>query len=635
MPKTSPSKLELLREASVRCAQARVAGFFSSSKCMAHLKAETDAHRPPLLVLGSGLLAQTGYHSVASWTGLLERLLETVAPNEASIPRHLIGLSPTTTWELIVQRFARASKVRAAVSDKPELAAQRALAALVRSGLQRDRSTSRGEIAPGIPVESLLSSRLAGVVSLNFTPEPFATALQSARLGAKKERSRKVRGCEGLEVFFPHGDIESPDSLALGLRQYASRLKRWEDLRRKCCGAERGGSGRRKPLPIEDRETFIHHALTSPMIFAGCGLSEVESTLWWLLATRARNCARSVPLSQPLAYFLTAEPLSLELQTKLGFTRCKPIHFRQHTDVWTFVADLIDSLPDWRKRPHSSRSSRAKSISKQTGTKPSRGLRPETIWSAVRAAGLDASSHDLSNTPHDERELALRAAMRVKQATGRSRKRVSKPLGLEQLVVVHTATSTLVLQECRLDSSGSALEALNRQARALQPSGRASTVDGKLVMRVLVMPDATLKAVCRLDSDVQWKLFDQQSVHCGSSANLRSLLKQAALPEARQEIESQRTMPAPRRRNPRILLVALAGYDLDGSAVCLDLLRKQLDQMGWHDIGLPSFGKPIPPQIRREILERTGALDARWGAGRSTAVVQTRRGAMKGGLARS
>jgi len=210
---------------------------------------------------------------------------------------------------------------------------------------------------------------------------------------------------------------------------------------------------------------------------------------------------------------------------------------------------------------------------------------------------------------------------------------VSKPLGLEQLVVVHTATSILVLQECRLDSSGSALEALNRQARALQPSGRASTVDGKLVMRVLVMPDATLKAVCRLDSDVQWKLFDQQSVHCGSSANLRSLLKQAALPEARQEIESQRTMPAPHRRS-RLILAALADYDLRG-AVCVPVLRALLDQMGWHDIGLPSFGKPIPPQIRREILERTGAFDSRWGAGRSTAVVQTRRGAMKGGLARS
>ena len=267
-------------------------------------------------------------------------------------------------------------------------------------------------------------------------------------------------------------------------------------------------------------------------------------------------------------------------------------------------------------------------------SKTLRGLEPGAIWSAVQAAGLDASSHDLSNTPHDERELALRAAMRVKQATGRSRKRVSKPLGLEQLVVVHTATSTLVLQECRLDSSGSALEALNRQARALQPSGRASTVDGKLVMRVLVMPDATLKAVCRLDSDVQWTLFDQQSVHCGSSANLRSLLKQAALPEARQEIESQRTMPAPHRRSRRIL-ATLADYDFGGRAVCLDVLRKLLDQMGWHDIGLPSFGKPIPPQIRREILERTGALDSRWGAGRSTAVVQARRGAMKGGLARS
>jgi len=634
MARELPQELQVLRAAAEAHADARIAGYFSCSNCIEHLKAQSGAQRPPLLVVGSGLLSQTGYTSIASWAELLEELFGSIAPNEPRIPGHLIGLSPTISWELLVQVFARAGKAVDANPNEPESRAQRKLAELVGKHAEHDRPNASAEIAPGITVNALLSPRLAGIVSLNFTREPFGDALGPVRI-TEKERSRSVPSADGLNVFFPHGDIGRPDSLALGLRQYASRLKRWEDLRRKCCGAERGGSGRRKPLPIEDRETFIHHALTSPMIFAGCGLREVESTLWWLLATRARNCARSVPLSQPLAYFLTAEPLSLELQTKLGFTRCKPIHFRQHTDVWTFVADLIDSLPDWRKRPHSSRSSRAKSISKQTGTKPSRGLRPETIWSAVQAAGLDASSHDLSNTPHDERELALRAAMRVKQATGRSRKRVSKPLGLEQLVVVHTATSILVLQECRLDSSGSALEALNRQARALQPSGRASTVDGKLVMRVLVMPDATLKAVCRLDSDVQWKLFDQQSVHCGSSANLRSLLKQAALPEARQEIESQRTMPAPRRRNPRILLVALAGYDLDGSTVCLDLLRKQLDQMGWHDIGLPSFGKPIPPQIRREILERTGAFDSRWGAGRSTAVVQTRRGAMKGGLARS
>jgi hypothetical protein len=628
-----PHELQVLQAAAEARADVRIAGYFSCSNCIEHLKAQSRAQRPPLLVVGSGLLSQTGYTSIASWAGLLEELYGAIAPNEPRIPGHLMGLSPTTSWELLVQVLARAGKAVDANSDEPERRAQRKLAELVGKGAEHDRPNASAEIAPGIPVNALLSPRLAGIVSLNFTREPFGDALGRVSI-TEKERSRSVPSADGLNVYFPHGDIGRPDSLALGLRQYASRLKRWEDLRRKCCGAERGGSGRREPLPIEDRKTFIHHALTSPMIFAGCGLSEVESTLWWLLATRARNCARSVPLSQPLAYFLTAAPLSLELQTKLEFTRCKPIHFRQHTDVWLFVADLIDSLPDWRERPQSSGSSRIRSSSKQTGATPSRGLRPGTIWSAVQAAGLAESSHDLSNASPDEREYALRAAMRVTQATGRSRRRVIKPLGLEQLVVVHTAISTLVLQECRLDSSSSALEQLNQQARALQPSGRASTVDGWPVRRMLVMPDATLKALCRLDSDVQRKLLDRQGVLCGSSANLRSLLKRVALLEARRERGSQRDMPAPHRGNRRIRQT-LAAYDLDGSAVCLDLLRKQLDQMGWHDIELPSVGKPVPPQIRHEILERTGALGSRLGAGRFTAVVQARRGAIEGGLARS
>ena len=599
MPKTSPSKLELLREASARCAEARVAGFFSSAKCMAHLKAETDAHRPPLLVLGSGLLAQTGYHSVSSWTGLLERLLETVAPNEAPIPRHLIALSPTTTWELIVQRLARSGKVRAAASDKPELAAQRALAALVRSGLQRDRSTSSDKIAPGIPVKSLLSSRLAGVVSLNFTPEPFATALQSARLGAKKERSRKVRGCEGLEVFFPHGDIESPASLALGLRKYAERVKRWEDLRQLACEAERASSSRRRPLPMSERTTFIHHTLTSPTIFAGCGLSEVESTLWWLLATRARNCARSVPLSTPLGYFLTADPLSLSLQTKLEFTRCKPIHFPEHTDVWRFVADLIDSLPDWRgdgraQERTQSVPANARKASRETGR-----IRSGTFWTAVRTAGLDRSAHDLSAVPDAEREVALAAALRVTMAPGgRSRSQRAtnlkpRPTG-SQLVVVHCKGTKFIIEEVREAS----LDDFVRFARNRLADYASSDY-------VLILVSKAIQSARGADQAPRLAAIIEEcnlkhAMPC-SPDRLLELLRGIADVSARRPQENSPDSRADARARLR-MFIHRNSPDTLGQAQ-IRRLNGYLDQVGWLDLGVDSEG-PVPADVWDEIRLR-------------------------------
>jgi hypothetical protein len=581
---------------------------------MAHLKAETDAHRPPLLVLGSGLLAQTGYHSVSSWTGLLERLLETVAPNEAPIPRHLIGLSPTTTWELIVQRFARASKVRAAASGKPELAAQRALAALVRSGLQRDRSTTRDEIAPGIPVTSLLSSRLAGVVSLNFTPEPFATALQSARLGPKKERSRKVRGCEGLEVFFPHGDIESPASLALGLRKYAERVERWEDLRQLACEAERKASGRRSPLAIRERTTFIHHALASPIIFAGCGLREVESTLWWLLATRARNCAQSVPLTQPLAYYLTAEPLSLTVEIQLEFTRCKPLHFREHTDVWTFVSDLIDALPDWRhgiraapsdkkasgrkargttsNSPRNAATLSAKSLrTNHASTSTTLGrIRQGALWRAVQAAGLERSSHDLSLVPQDERGFALGVALRITDAAPNRRsadvrKGLPQRTDLPQLVVVHTKNDrTVVLREFWAPS----LDELAVEAK----SPRLDCLE------VFVASKATSRVLRSNPQHRASEAIERRGLFLMDPSDVRRFLLEM----------SRRPTPEVEAAQALRLLILSDATDRESESYRARKLRNLLHELGWHDIAVQRVGA-VPDPVWNEIVRRIGELE--------------------------
>jgi hypothetical protein len=111
-------------------------------------------------------------------------------------------------------------------------------------------------------------------------------------------------------VWFPNGCVKAPLTIRLGLRDYGSAayavnqayhaLKQWE----RQSGVQglpaaqllSASEGRPDLSELLDepplRLTWVAEFIYRPLFFAGVGLSEQESGMWWLLAQRARNMAR-------------------------------------------------------------------------------------------------------------------------------------------------------------------------------------------------------------------------------------------------------------------------------------------------------------------------------------------------------
>lgn len=138
--------------------------------------------------------------------------------------------------------------------------------------------------------------------------------------GKKEERPACSR------LWFPNGTVLDPATIRMGLRDYGGApnaiqeafdsLKAWErkheltsipvDQAFKIISRTLTQLSNTCPHPLLD-EIFGHHDtevepffpltwvaefLYRPLVFAGVGLSDQESGLWWLLAQRARNLAR-------------------------------------------------------------------------------------------------------------------------------------------------------------------------------------------------------------------------------------------------------------------------------------------------------------------------------------------------------
>lgn len=312
------------------------------TNCLEHLGESARLGRRPVLVLGAGLFAQVGAPGLASWSDLLEVAWQELLPGAVSPNKHWLGLAPTHAWEWLVWEYA--SRYSSASTPRAEDEAQKKLCDLAKRLVKEQTASINPELAPGVPAAALLDERLDAIVSLNFFGWPFESQL-SRPSGAAWRRVRHVRGTN-LPIFYPHGDVGSAKSLALGIRKYAERTHEWEKLRGNLKGLERTLGYDEHPLPRAARQSMIHHALTSPLVFAGCGLHHAESALWWLLATRARNCAKRVPVPMPLGYFLTADELTPSQQMRLEAVRCVPISLPSFDAVWAMALDIIDALPD-------------------------------------------------------------------------------------------------------------------------------------------------------------------------------------------------------------------------------------------------------------------------------------------------
>lgn len=377
----------------------------SSQSIKLHLEQSSQRGRKPLLVVGSGLLAQLRYpNEVCSWPSLLTTLFTRCTPRATPESRKsfesLARFAPTHAWEWLVDQR---SDERVSATKAEKLLAKDVRTLLTR--LKKRRQDSKSAAWDHLP-SALMKSRVCAIANLTFGFDPFAQHLNAAARGAGPARHRVGKLAPHIRLFQPHGDIASPSSLILGLRQYAGATTDWEQARCAFKSAERkvkSTPGQAGAMRAVEPETFVGHALKSPIVFIGCGLDACESTLWWLLATRLRNCARSVATNEPLAYFFTADEPTAAQRSRLEAMRCSVVVCGSHAESWSALLDCLGnetkSPPPPQKsssRPSSGSGGRKQKANKKRVARhlPSDDQKGTSFTKSVRLSRRSATKSD-------------------------------------------------------------------------------------------------------------------------------------------------------------------------------------------------------------------------------------------------
>jgi hypothetical protein len=276
--------------------------------------------RRPVLVVGSGLLRQVNFGPFADWSVLLHEVAHWGrVPLDAAFARDF----PTLCWEAMLVALARRNR---ATPQSEELKCLPIISDVV------DRASSRIETSrfSAWQTEGLLQS----IISLNFTSVPFMSHT------AKPTGTSPFPffGSANARVWCPHGHFGTPRSIRLSSRKYThlcSELEEWRGRYKKECAGKRM-MPRKRGTHAELH--FIADVLESPLIFAGCGLHSAEWTLWWLLATKARNEAR-----QPAcpSVYVTANELDTSHHAALRGLNCCVLKVSEHSEVWDRVESLV------------------------------------------------------------------------------------------------------------------------------------------------------------------------------------------------------------------------------------------------------------------------------------------------------
>lgn len=310
----------------------------------------TASHLRPALVLGSGfhrhVFGDGGPSSVRplyDWHQLASDVSSAMQVAEPSKT-----MSPVQRWETLLLRAAREGfrdlkghwhAPTTSPAHVIEAMARRHVVGVINKASENYPLSARGRI-PLLP-------QWGAVISLNFDVAWLGAAGQRAcrardgtavaqSLAAHITSRERQRLCERIDVddssedgfstgaqrqrvWFPNGKVNEPKSIRMGLHDYGAApfaiqnafalLKQWE---RTNLGTDAGAGpdenfaaiaqalehpghqGADKPdtSPMPLPLTWVADFLYRPLYFAGVGLSDQESGLWWLLAQRARNLAK-------------------------------------------------------------------------------------------------------------------------------------------------------------------------------------------------------------------------------------------------------------------------------------------------------------------------------------------------------
>lgn len=302
----------------------------------------------PCLVMGSGFhrwvkgdrVIRDNDSPLSNWHVLIESVAELMAVSAPSV-----DFPPTLRWEKLLENavndgFKPVGATEtilpfALQSHEVELHAKRAVAKILTDEyFQYPGHSARAKF----PFRDMFGA----VISLNFDHswmDRFDRVLSPLPGSDSSNRSENVSGTENsrlkayvltkgprrkdasdLCVWFPNGHVEWPESIRMGLYDYGTQahalkqafghIKSFERQHHdaESASAEKWDAyfdrlAQEFARSIDDQDSrvanWVSHFLYRPLYFAGVGLSEQETGLWWLLAQRARNIARIVRSRRP------------------------------------------------------------------------------------------------------------------------------------------------------------------------------------------------------------------------------------------------------------------------------------------------------------------------------------------------
>ena len=271
--------------------------------------------RRPVLIAGSGLLHQCNFGPFADWTNLLHEVAHRLrVPFDELHARAY----PTLFWESMLVDAASATGI---ASHKHEPQCLSTVCEVIRRASQRTVCKRFRELAE--------SRRLHAIINLNFTAVP----LTEFSIGPSQLAEGEIVHFQSdvCTIWCPHGHYSRKRSICISVRKYAALLGKLENLRREYHKHRKQHPDKTNTSACPAGVGLMRAVFEHPLVFAGCGLSHSEWTVWWLLATKARNQARhsTVP-----SIFVTATDIPPDQDRALERLHCQVKRVETHSAVW-------------------------------------------------------------------------------------------------------------------------------------------------------------------------------------------------------------------------------------------------------------------------------------------------------------
>jgi hypothetical protein len=279
-------------------------------------------HLKPCLVIGSGFhrwVLGKSSTPLTDWHTLID---ETASKMRVAVPSRL--MPPLLRWEKLIQLATKEGYLYGSGQTwveenqnqpfKVESDAKKVVCAILDEKMGEYPSRSVRSKFP-------LNETWGSVISLNFDhcwmgalgfgfsepdkPDNYKAMSHSefSRLHLRMFPLNKPDS----RIWFPNGVTKKPVTIRMGLHDYGAKPQSIKQVFRKLKAFERttykksGGNDWFKyreeleaamnsdALPVA---TWVSDFLYRPLYFAGVGLSEAETGLWWLLVQRSRNFSR-------------------------------------------------------------------------------------------------------------------------------------------------------------------------------------------------------------------------------------------------------------------------------------------------------------------------------------------------------